>query len=1032
MNMENQFGLPSVSKHARPFPAIVIAVGTSTIELTRQVQRIYLRGDTRRTMAVAFYQLLPDEASKPILSELDAAYPAAPQQETASEYLVSRRKALLAAISEANQIKPKLESILHEQRTQERLVSTGWGDKYEIPLNVFILGDMKDPWTAGILLPLTAILNEVFATTRLCRAHLLLDVAVFPEHITDQDLSVWSTLQALDDYLQVKSRPREKLAQFLKMQTGSAPDFAIYLFDCRKEGSAVLKDQASLNIHIGNALLALLQEDVAGQLLNGRDQNSIYERQSFYASLGSSVLLYDPNALQMACAGRSGYAFIENKILAEPSDGQAAIRHAHTIQEKIGGLYNWLEQMCKRLAPSIGQVSIQSDLSEILPQFTDLILPPLDYERLDQTPWAVNIRQYYENFRKLILGQVCQQLASNQADLVDQLDNEVKEAFDHLPLDEELYPGGVQNSRLVLQVLLDSLGKTASDLQTHQKHLPDDLSAAEAKFTNHCAELERLVSSLPKIPWWARIMPAFIRQWLALLLATLFHGHKIMLVDALRGECIMLLQRLCGLHIKKQAFDSLVALPQHIEGQIHSTKTDLDVLETKLIKAKARFSPEWGAFPLGIVENGWDPLFRRLTNGRELAEWAYTKWMPDFNTWLQDFLTPSQLFVNWRTVEDKDIVTWIENHAVLAYQNLWNLSLDAIFDLWSKGSADFPAEKSQASSIIRECMLVAIPPARPNFDAVGGSHGAAVSFRFVTGDVDWQYCALPAQRNGIERWTVMQGGDPYLAIFIQTHNNFPLKALVDSFQDAWRRLEALPEPQRQAYDLLRGLDHPPTPILETTDPSNPDLVQKIFRWKFQPRGSANEIEQEITLYLSRSRYENYHRQTRLSSEWNRYAEAEMPEVRMLAAEFQKLHTQYKWSTFNQAYNVLKFVQACIRYSYDEDSTGYLEWPRYPIETLMEGTGDCEDVAILCAAVIARLGFQVVLLDFPGHVAFGVAGAEKLKGEYIHDPATGRYYFYGEATADGWHLGQIPKTHPESTLEQILPVNILIEEEPESV
>ncbi len=92
---------------------------------------------------------------------------------------------------------------------------------------------------------------------------------------------------------------------------------------------------------------------------------------------------------------------------------------------------------------------------------------------------------------------------------------------------------------------------------------------------------------------------------------------------------------------------------------------------------------------------------------------------------------------------------------------------------------------------------------------------------------------------------------------------------------------------------------------------------------------------------------------------------------------------------------------------------------------MEGTGDCEDVAILCTGIIARLGFPVVLLLYPKHLAFGVAGADNLKGDYVQDRKNGLHYFYGEATANGWHLGQIPKEYLNTTPEQILPVNILI-------
>ena len=45
---------------------------------------------------------------------------------------------------------------------------------------------------------------------------------------------------------------------------------------------------------------------------------------------------------------------------------------------------------------------------------------------------------------------------------------------------------------------------------------------------------------------------------------------------------------------------------------------------------------------------------------------------------------------------------------------------------------------------------------------------------------------------------------------------------------------------------------------------------------------------------------------------------------------------------------------------------------------MEYAGFCEDVAILCAAIIAHLGFPVVLMIYPKHLAFGVAGADNLR------------------------------------------------------
>lgn len=50
-----------------------------------------------------------------------------------------------------------------------------------------------------------------------------------------------------------------------------------------------------------------------------------------------------------------------------------------------------------------------------------------------------------------------------------------------------------------------------------------------------------------------------------------------------------------------------------------------------------------------------------------------------------------------------------------------------------------------------------------------------------------------------------------------------------------------------------------------------------------------------------------------------------------------------------------------------------EYPKYPVETLVEG-GDCEDKSILLAAILRAMGYRTALLVFsgnPGHIAVGV-------------------------------------------------------------
>jgi hypothetical protein len=52
-------------------------------------------------------------------------------------------------------------------------------------------------------------------------------------------------------------------------------------------------------------------------------------------------------------------------------------------------------------------------------------------------------------------------------------------------------------------------------------------------------------------------------------------------------------------------------------------------------------------------------------------------------------------------------------------------------------------------------------------------------------------------------------------------------------------------------------------------------------------------------------------------------------------------------------------------------------PKYPVETLVEGTGDCDDKSLLLAGLLAREGYRVSLLYFPDeqHMAVGVGATE---------------------------------------------------------
>ena len=89
-----------------------------------------------------------------------------------------------------------------------------------------------------------------------------------------------------------------------------------------------------------------------------------------------------------------------------------------------------------------------------------------------------------------------------------------------------------------------------------------------------------------------------------------------------------------------------------------------------------------------------------------------------------------------------------------------------------------------------------------------------------------------------------------------------------------------------------------------------------------------------------------------------------------------------------------------------------EYPRYPLEMLVDRQGDCEDAAILTAALVQHMGFDVVLLAFlqEHHMAVGIRVLPPQHEQLQAYEWDGDLYFYVEPTGPGWAIGQRPDSY----------------------
>ncbi len=80
--------------------------------------------------------------------------------------------------------------------------------------------------------------------------------------------------------------------------------------------------------------------------------------------------------------------------------------------------------------------------------------------------------------------------------------------------------------------------------------------------------------------------------------------------------------------------------------------------------------------------------------------------------------------------------------------------------------------------------------------------------------------------------------------------------------------------------------------------------------------------------------------------------------------------------------ILRFVQTAFQYKTDQEQFGYEKY-LLPDETVYYPYSDCEDRSIMFAYLVRKiLGLEVVLLEYPGHVATGVRFTTEVGGDRL--------------------------------------------------
>jgi hypothetical protein len=190
-----------------------------------------------------------------------------------------------------------------------------------------------------------------------------------------------------------------------------------------------------------------------------------------------------------------------------------------------------------------------------------------------------------------------------------------------------------------------------------------------------------------------------------------------------------------------------------------------------------------------------------------------------------------------------------------------------------------------------------------------------------------------------------------------------------------------------------------------------ELYSFSWSWTFPEDGSNWSWSFEV----SSSEYYACQQITRndvLPSDYSKYVTANESTIVQIADYLLQQSDALNYSDYRKIWLALSFVQATT-YESDLDSKGVEEYARYPIETLVDGVGDCEDTAALFCSIARAMGYPSVMLYIyavfgsgSNHMGTAVAGAAMPAGScsIVNNGIT---YYYCETTSSSYSPGELP-------------------------
>jgi hypothetical protein len=185
-----------------------------------------------------------------------------------------------------------------------------------------------------------------------------------------------------------------------------------------------------------------------------------------------------------------------------------------------------------------------------------------------------------------------------------------------------------------------------------------------------------------------------------------------------------------------------------------------------------------------------------------------------------------------------------------------------------------------------------------------------------------------------------------------------------------------------------------------------NTIQREYQWYYQHK------KYDLSLSIPENQYDYYKELDRAqSSDYSVYVTHPFDDeyINTIIKKINFIAIEEHLTEEEKINLVISFVQS-LPYTVDSVTTPYDEYPRYPLETLIDNGGDCEDTSILAASLLNSLNYDIILIAPPEHMAVGVY-IDTYGSYWTYE---GQDYYYLETTGEGWEIGELPDDYAGSS------------------